>query len=63
MANLLLPHKNLLHQRFFQTDLAQLYVEIPFEELSKQITASKQNISGRGLKSWFDFKGAMGLRY
>lgn len=63
MANLLLPHKNLLHQRFLQTDLAQLYVDIPFEELSKQITASKQNISGRGLKPWFDFKGAMGLRY
>jgi len=61
MTNLLFPHENLLHERFLKTDLGQLYVAIPFEQLAKQIPAPKQAISGRGCKPWMDLKGAIGL--
>src|SRR6266404_178937 len=60
-ANLLFPHKQLLHERFLKTDVGQLYQAIPFEELAKQIPAPKQAISGKGCKPWFDMKGAIGL--
>lgn len=60
-ANLLFPHKQLLHERFLQTDVGQLYQAIPFEALAKQIPAPKRAISGKGCKPWFDVKGAIGL--
>ena len=61
-ANLLLfPHQQLLHERFLQTDVGQLYQAIPFEALAKQIPAPKRAMSGKGCKPWFDVKGAIGL--
>lgn len=60
-ANLLFPHEQLLHERFLQTDVGQLYQAIPFEALAKQIPAPKRAISGKGCKPWFDVKGAIGL--
>jgi hypothetical protein len=42
MTNLLFSHEQLLHQRFLQTDLGQLYLAVPFERLASQIPAPKQ---------------------
>jgi len=61
MANLLFCSEQLLHERFLQTDLGQLYLSIPFEKLSSVIPAPQYSISGRGRKPWFDVKGAIGL--
>ncbi len=61
MTNLLFPHEQLLHERFLQTDLGQLYVAIPFQRLADQIPAPKHMRSGRGCRPWFDLKGAIGL--
>jgi hypothetical protein len=61
MTNLLFPHEQLLHERFLQTDLGQLYVAIPFEQLAKKIPSPKHAMSGKGCKPWFDLKGAIGL--
>jgi IS5 family transposase len=61
MTNLLFNHEKLLHERFLQTDLGQLYVAIPFEALSQHIQPPKHAFSGRGCKPWFDVKGAIGL--
>jgi len=61
MTNLLFPHEQLLHQKFLQTDLGQLYVAIPFEQLVKHIPSPKYDLSGKGCKPWFDLKGAVAL--
>ena len=61
MTNLLFPHEHLLHQRFLQSDLGQLYIAIPFEQLAKHIPSPKHGISGKGCKPWFDLKGGIAL--
>lgn len=61
MANLLFAHQQLLHQRFLNSDLGQLYVAIPFEQLAAKIPSPKHSLSGKGCKPWFDLKGAIGL--
>ena len=61
MTNLLFSHENLLHERFVKSDLGQLYVAIPFDELAKKIPAPKHALSGKGCKPWLDLKGAIGL--
>lgn len=61
VTNLLFPHELLLHQRFLNSDLGQLYVAIPFEQLATNIAAPKHRLSGKGCKPWFDVKGAIGL--
>ena len=63
MTNLLFPHQNLLHQRFLQTDLGQLYLSIPFEELASTLPQPKRGISGKGCKPWFDLKGGIALQF
>ena len=61
MTNLLFPHEQLLHQKFLQTDLGQLHVAIPFEQLVNHIPSPKYGLSGKGCKPWFDLKGAVAL--
>lgn len=63
MTNLLFSHQQLLHERFLQTDLGQLYLSIPFEQLSTTIAPPKHNLSGIGCKPWFDVKGGMALQF
>jgi hypothetical protein len=63
MTNLLFPHQNLLHERFLQTDLGQLYLSIPFDALASTLPAPKHNISGKGCKPWFDVKGGIALQF
>ena len=63
MTNLLFPHQNLLHERFLQTDLGQLYLSIPFDALAATLPAPKHNISGKGCKPWFDVKGGIALQF
>jgi hypothetical protein len=63
MTNLLFPHQNLLHQRFLQTDLGQLYLSIPFDALASTLPTPKHNISGKGCKPWFDVKGGIALQF
>lgn len=62
-TNILFSHKELLHEKFFQTDLGILYQAIPFEELAKKIPLPKQNQSGLGRKPWFDVKGGIALQF
>jgi transposase, IS5 family len=61
MTNLLFAHQQLLHQRFLDSDLGQLYMAIPYEQLAAKIPAPKHSLSGKGCKPWFDVKGAIGL--
>ena len=63
MTNLLFPHQNLLHDRFLQTDLGQLYLSIPFEQLSATLPQPQHGISGKGCKPWFDLKGGIALQF
>ncbi len=63
MTNLLFPHQNLLHQRFLQTDLGQLYLSIPFDALAATLPSPKHNISGKGCKPWFDVRGGIALQF
>jgi IS5 family transposase len=62
-TNILFSHKELLHEKFFQTDLGILYQAIPFEELAKKIPLPKQSQSGLGRKPWFDVKGGIALQF
>ncbi len=62
MANLLFSHQQLLSQRFLQTDLGQLYLSIPFQELSQTIPIPKRDISGKGCKPWFAVQGGIALQ-
>jgi len=63
MTNLLFAHQQLLSERFLQTDLGQLYLSIPFDQLAAVIPASKQEQSGRGCKPWLDVKGGIALQF
>ena len=62
-TNLLFSHKELLHERFQETDLGKLYLAIPFDELARQIPPPKHAISGMGRKPWFDVKGGIALQF
>jgi len=63
MTNLLFAHQQLLSERFLQTDLGQLYLSIPFDQLAATIPASKHEQSGRGCKPWLDVKGGIALQF
>ena len=63
MTNLLFPHQQLLSERFLQTDLGQLYLSIPLDQLAATIPAPKHQQSGRGCKPWLDVKGGIGLQF
>jgi hypothetical protein len=61
-TNLLFSYKELLHEKFLQTDLGILYQAIPFDALAEKIPAPKHSLSGRGCKPWFDVKGGIALQ-
>jgi hypothetical protein len=61
MANLLFSHQQLLHEKFLQTDLGELYVAIPFDELAATIPLPDHHKSRLGRKPWFDVKGGIAL--
>jgi len=61
MTNLLFAHQQLLHQRFLDFDLGQLYVAIPFDRLAAKIPPPGHSLSGKGCRPWFDLKGAIAL--
>jgi len=63
MTNLLFPHQTLLHERFLQTDLGQLYLSIPFNALASTLPTPKCIVSGKGCKPWFDIKGGIALQF
>ena len=63
MTNLLFAHQQLLSERFLQTDLGQLYLSIPFDQLAATIPAPKHEQSGRGWKPWLDVKGGIALQF
>lgn len=62
-TNILFSHKELLHEKFIQTDLGILYQAIPFEDLAKKIPLPKHSQSGLGRKPWFDVKGGIALQF
>lgn len=62
-TNILFSHKELLHEKFLQTDLGVLYQAIPFEDLARKIPLPKQSQSGLGRKPWFDVKGGIALQF
>jgi len=62
-TNLLFSYKELLHEKFLETDLGALYLAIPFDELAKQIPSPKHEVSGRGCKPWFSLKGGIALQF
>lgn len=49
-------------QAFYNTPLGELYLAIPFDELSKQIPKPRHAVSGNGCKPWFDVKGGIALQ-
>src|SRR5258706_784993 len=61
MANLLFSHQQLLHEKFLQTDLGELYLAIPFDQLAATIPPPAHSKSGLGGKPWFDVKGGIAL--
>ena len=61
MANLLFSHEKLLHEKFLQTDLGELYLAIPFERLAATIPPIQYSKSGLGRKPWFDVIGGIAL--
>jgi len=61
MANLLFSHERLLHEKFLQTDLGELYLAIPFERLATTIPPIRYSKTGLGRKPWFDVKGGIAL--
>lgn len=63
MTNLLFSHQQLLHERFLKTDLGQLYLSIPFEQLASTIPSPRHDLSGKGCKPWFDVKGGIALQF
>ena len=63
MTNLLFSHKQLLYERFLQTDLGHLYLSIPFDQLGSTIPSPRGLQSGKGCKPWFDLKGGLGLLF
>jgi transposase, IS5 family len=63
MTNLLFAHQSLLHERFLQTDVGQLYLAIPFDRLAAAIPAPRRSISGKGCKPWLDVRGGIALQF
>ena len=63
ITNILFSHKELLDEKFLQTDLGILYQAIPFEDLASKIPPPKQSKSGLGRKPWFDVKGGIALQF
>lgn len=63
MTNLLFAHQQLLSERFLQTDLGQLYLSIPFDQLAATLPAPKHEQSGWGCKPWLDVKGGIALQF
>jgi transposase, IS5 family len=63
MANLLFVPEKLLSERFLQTDLGQLFLSIPFDQLASSIPPPKRAQSGRGCKPWLDVKGGLALQF
>jgi len=61
MTNLLFSHQHLLHEKFLQTDLGQLYLAVPFEELASTIEPLPCHKNGLGRKPWLDVKGGIAL--
>jgi IS5 family transposase len=61
MTNVLFSHQQLLHEKFLQTDLGELYLSIPFDGLAATIPAPASAKSGLGRKPWFDVKGGIAL--
>jgi len=61
MANLLFSHQHLLHENFLQTDLGELYVAIPFEQLAATVPRPDHSKSGLGRRPWLDVKGGIAL--
>ena len=61
-TNLLFSYKELLHEKFLQTDLGILYQAIPFDALAEKIPAPKHSLSGRGCPPWFDVRGGIALQ-
>jgi len=59
---LLFSHPELLHEKFSQTDLGQLYLSIPFEQLASTIPPPPHSVSGLGCKPWLDVKGGIALQ-
>lgn len=58
---LLFDYPALLSERFLKTDVGQLYLSIPFEQLAATIPGPRHQQTGRGCKPWFDVKGGIGL--
>ena len=56
-------YPNYQHERFLLTDVGQLYVALPFDELVKLVPPPKQQLSGKGCKPWFDVKGGIALQF
>ena len=52
-----------MYERFLQTDLGQLYLSIPFDQLAATLPAPKHSKSGKGCKPWFDVKGGIALQF
>jgi transposase, IS5 family len=63
MTNLLFAHQQLLHERFLQTDVGQLYLAIPFDRLAATVPPPKHSVSGKGCKPWMDVKGGIALQF
>lgn len=61
MASLLFAHQQLLQQRSLDSDLGQLYIAIPFDQLAAKLPAPRHSLSGKGYKPRFELKGAIGL--
>ena len=63
MTNLLFSHQQLLHQKFLQTDLGEIFLAIPFDKLAAKIPLPAYTKSGLGRKPWFDVKGGLALQF
>ena len=62
-TKLLFSHQEILHAEFLRTDLGQLYLAIPFEDLSAKIPPPRHALSGVGRKPWFDVQGGIALQF
>ena len=62
-VKLLFSHQELIDAEFLKTDLGQLYLAIPFEELAAKIPPPPHAVSGSGRNPWFDVKGGIALQF
>jgi transposase, IS5 family len=58
---LFLQTPSVLENAFFQTDLGELYLSIPFRDLASKIPAPPQAQSGRGRKPFLKVEGGIAL--